>query len=815
MNSLYKEMRTYAPAIALDRLIPRRIRKQIFIFNGLLLIILAAVICAYIVLASIKAETFIFDILLSPARPIIGIFAILTGPFLLLGSITAYYNTLYYRGVRMVTREDMHDEGGITFEVARVYSVAEHDLTRAFLLSSYGREIMERSGISAEVIPEFLASSRTALTSDMVPIVHDRFTTLDDVGTYIYENDAPFRDFLFTHGASEEHYRGANMWVSRVRAVHRYHKRWWSRDNLGKREGIGREFSYGVAYELGNYMRDIRTTSVLSVMLTDVGYANEIIERLEAVLARSKAANAILIGEPGAGEMDMIIELGRRMREGESISSLEGKRLTVFDTNTFIATHSTKEEFEPSFLRLMAEAERAGNIIIVIENLPAFIQSVVQLGTDVGELMNRFLASPYIQIVSTADPGSFHEQLEMHQALLRNFEQILVENPDLTSTVRVLEEASWAYERRYGYRFTYGAIVRIAECADQYIVDGVMPDKALSLLSLIASRAAQEQLPRIDATFVDTSVSETVGVPVGPISGDEREMLLHLEDELHKRVVGQDDAVNAIAGAMRRARAGIQSKKRPIGSFLFLGSTGVGKTETAKALAALFFGNESKMVRFDMSEFSGPEGLPRLLGTPTHSGALASALREHPYSVLLLDEFEKADAEVHDLFLQVLDEGMFTDARGTRINARNTIIIATSNAGSSLIWTLTQAGKRPQDERDAIVNTIISNHVFKPELINRFDAAIIFSSLSEDEQKRIARLMLKELEERIRHRGYTLIVNDALLNVLMREGYNPEFGARPLRRAIQDIIEERVATKIIEGGLRPGDTIEFTEADFA
>ena len=212
-----------------------------------------------------------------------------------------------------------------------------------------------------------------------------------------------------------------------------------------------------------------------------------------------------------------------------------------------------------------------------------------------------------------------------------------------------------------------------------------------------------------------------------------------------------------------------------------------------------------------MSEYSGSDGLSLLMGTHAHPGALGSALTEHPYCVLLLDEFEKASGEVHDLFLQILDEGMFTDARGGRINARNTIIIATSNAGSAHIWHATQSGIRPGDMRDAIIADTIQSGVFRPELINRFDATIVFSTLNPDEQREVATLMLKELEERIRDKGYTLRVNDALLNALMREGYDPEFGARPMRRAIQDILEERIATKIIAGGLQRGSTIEFTE----
>ncbi len=813
MTPLAKERSRYRPAVALDRLISRRMRMRIFVLMLLAIIILGTTLFAFLFVTWRETGVLDMSVLLGDIRPLTGLLMMLLGPFIILFSMMCYYSTLYFRGVRMVTKEDLVDGQGITLEVAKVLDDTYEDLTHGFLTSSYGKDILLRTGISDELVATFLESNRTLLDPESLPLHEGTFTTLYDVGKFIFENDAAFRDFLFSHGVTEERFLGASAWMSRVRAVRRYKMRWWSRDALGKTQGIGREFSYGIAYELSKYMRDMSTTSVLAVALSDVAYADEIIERVETILTRSKAANVILIGEAGAGEMDMLIELGRRIREGKSLTSLTGKRLVVFDTDAFIATHTTKEVFEVTFLTLMAQAERAGNIVIVIENLPTFIESVTALGTDVGELMNRFLASPFIQIVATAEPGAFHANLETHQALLRNFEQVVVESPDLESTIRVLEEAAWAHERRHGSTFTYGAIARIAECADQYIVDGVMPDKALNLLAQIAAQAGHEHCALVTDTYVDTVVRNSLGIPVGPIQGSEREMLLNLEAELHKRVVGQEDAIRAIAGTMRRARAGIQNKKRPIGSFLFLGSTGVGKTETAKALAALFFGSEERMVRFDMSEFSGGDGLSRLLGTGTHAGALASALHEHPYCVLLLDEFEKADGEVHDLFLQILDEGAFTDARGTRVNARNTIIIATSNAGSTRIWALAQGGKRPQDAKDEIIDEIIKKGTFRPELINRFDATIMFSSLAHDEQRAIARNMLRDLESRIRDRGYTLVVNDVLLDALMREGYDPQFGARPMRRAIQDIIEERVATKIIEGSLKPGAAIEFTTKD--
>lgn len=814
MSTIQQEVQYYRPALALDRALPRVLRKRLMQYGGAALFLLMGICGAYVLHGAVQTGSVTLELLNGKAQIFFGAFLVLLGPYIFLLMMTLFYNRFYYRGIKQVTKEDLSPESGISIEAARVLHHDAYDLVNGFLSSSYGKEVLTRAGVPMPVIPDFLAGTRERIFITTLTLPHEGFLTLHDVGMFLYAQDEAFRNFLFSHGVTEEDFLGASSWVSRVRLVHKYKKRWWSRDNLGKREGIGREFSFGVAYELSQYVRNLDATSALKVDLKDAAYANEVIERLEVILTRNKSANALLVGEAGAGEMDMLILLGNRMREGTSLTSLSGKRLMVFDTSTFIATHSNKEAFEATFLTLMDQAERAGSIILVIEDLPHFIRSVGELGSDAGQLLGRFLSSPYIQIVGTADPGSYHAELEGRGDLVHNFEVVMVTVPDLTSTILVLEEAAWQYEARFGYFFTYPAIVRVATCADQYIVEGVMPDKALNLLSAIASDAAHEGLLVITDTFVDMRVSATLGIPVGPIRDGEREMLLHLEEELHKRVVGQEAALSAIAGAMRRARAGIGSTKRPIGSFLFLGSTGVGKTETAKALATLFFGSEEKMVRFDMSEFSGGDGLMRLIGDSVHAGALASALKEHPYCVLLLDEFEKATTEVHDLFLQILDEGIFTDGRGSRVNVRNTIVVATSNAGSARIWELTQAGRRPQDEKDRIIDTVISERVFRPELINRFDATIIFSSLEADEQRTIARFMLTDLEKRIRDRGYTLVVNDILLDVLMKEGYNPEFGARPMRRAIQDVIEERVARKIIEGKLRPGTSIEFTAADF-
>ncbi|HVS79465.1 MAG TPA: AAA family ATPase, partial [Candidatus Paceibacterota bacterium] len=289
------------------------------------------------------------------------------------------------------------------------------------------------------------------------------------------------------------------------------------------------------------------------------------------------------------------------------------------------------------------------------------------------------------------------------------------------------------------------------------------------------------------------------------------------EEILRQRIVGQELAITAISDAMRRARAGVSNPNRPMGSFLFIGPTGVGKTETTKALAEVFFGDENKITRFDMSEYSADDALTRLIGSfdTGKPGTFTTALRENPYGVLLLDEFEKANKEVHNLFLQVLDEGVFSDMTGKKVNARNLIIIATSNAGSDLIWTLSQNGKDLAQAKGEVIDDIITKGIFKPELMNRFDGVILFHALGNDDLRSVARIQLERLKKRLEERKLDLEINDALVEFLVKQGSDPKFGARPLNRAIQETVEAIIAKKLIDGSAKPGAKISLTEADLA
>ena len=730
--------------------------------------------------------------------------------------IYSYHNSYYFYGLNSILGIDEEKISGTTYEIAEVLSKSEDDVTRAFCTSRLGTIILLRAGVDLNKLDTYLESSRVKLSTMMIPLPEDKIFTLITLGEYLLQQDSSFKNFIKEQGITEDNFIGSLKWV--VLSHHREKKieRWWSKDNLSKTQGIGREWSYGRAFILEKYSRDIRTNAVFTNLAkSDSAFTEEKIAEVEVALARAKASNVLVIGEAGVGKIDLLLEVDRRLRTGKAISAVKDQHMVLLDTSRLFATHKNKQELELTLLALFSEAAKSGNIIIVIENLSTFVREAEALGVFIPELLDPFLATTALHIIATDTPAAYHTFLEPLGGFARRFAEVLIETPDLSSTTRVLEDIALNNESRYRVLFTYAALTAITTAADRYVVEGVMPDKAIELLLDIATRAQQSGQQIITPEYVYEVVSSKTGIPTGPIGEVERNILLNLEEKLHERVIGQQDALDALARTMRRARAGIQSTDKPIGSFLFLGPTGVGKTETAKALAYIFFGDESKMHRIDMSEFSGSDALSRLIGDGTESGILPDMLREHPYSVLLLDEFEKGSQAVHDIFLQILDEGIFTDARGEKVNARNTIIIATSNAGSQLILKTVNLRKELSTLTQEIINHIIKEGTFRPELLNRFDSTIIFEPLKLEEQAQIAGLMLKDLYERMKGQGYEINVNRELMDILVQKGYDPKFGARPMKRVLQDVIEEKIARKIIAGEVVKGGVINLTKDDFS
>jgi len=799
MNKQSPELLLYAPAIALEKLLNRRWQKVIT--------------TAFIIAGVGSMFGFLYSTFVAPSElstKFLGIGAVSISFILTVSLFRFFHNTFYYRGFSTTEREST----GTTYEVARIFYYAKGDVTGSFARSPQGYETLKRLGLTGEDIDQFINSERMKIPVSSLSLPEDRYLTFRDLGLVLFESDATYKNILLEHGVTDDIYFNTLSWVTRRYYAYKNAKRWWSKENLSKFNGLGREWSYGTAYLLNKFSRDIANNSIFSNLINDHSYASGKVEEVEIILARSREANVMLVGEAGVGKMDILLRIAERIKHNVSHPNLNDRRFIVLDTDRILAQFDSKQELERTFISMLNQAEKAGNVILVIENIAGFIRAGESIAVDMVALIEPYLGSLNLNIVFTEIPNNYHHEIET-LGVMQKIETVYIEPPSLLGTERLLEDIVRNYEIRYKTVLTYPGLQAITIDADRYIPTGVMPDKAIDLLVEIMGAAHQAGATHVTEDFVQSYVRQKTGIPVGPIEDTEREMLLGLEDKLHERVVGQEAAIVAISSALRRARAGIQDTDRPMGTFLFLGPTGVGKTETAKALANVFFGSESAMLRIDMSEFSGNDAMERLLGEQDSSGLISDMMQEHPYAVLLLDEFEKAAQSVHDLFLQILDEGRFTDARGNQVNMRNTIIIATSNAGSQFIIQAVQANKNLTDIKEEIISEIINEGIYRPELINRLDGVILFEPLGHKEQKTVAGYLMKELQERMGQKGYKLVFDDDLTRLVAEVGYNPEFGARPMRRVIQDQIEEAVARKIITGSLKKGGTINLSAADIS
>ncbi len=804
-RTVHSELRRYRPALFV------RLLAHGFLYNTIrgvciLILLLCIGLFLYQWVGLIAVDVGLdIPVLLASHNIIIAVSMLTLAVLLVIRSISFYFNTFYFWGVH-------EGQTGFTYTVAYVATRFGTDLTKGFFRSPLGVLLSVRLGLSKDVLENFFTSERQKLAVASI-VLSDSLYTTQDLMLHVYQSDEAFRTFLTKQGVSDEVFDAAAQWAYAQFIAARHAERWWGSQTLSTTRGLGSEFAFGVPYTLQRYTKPLGVRAIFSHIGTDATYGIEHIEVIEDVLARTSEANVLLVGEPGVGKMDILIELARRMEQGLSVGSLLGKHVVLLDTELLLSHQESKMALEQILMKLMAEAAHAGNIILVIDNIQSFVESARALQVDVPSLLDPYLTAAELHVVATTSAAAYHNAIEGSTGFLRRFQLVQVAEPNEQSTIHLLQKLVLPYEVHKKVWFTYRAIEEIAVAADRYVVNGVMPDKAVQLLDEVVVYAQSNGIKLVTAEDVDVVTSRKTGVPVGPVTVQERETLLNLEEVMHERIVGQERAIDAVAGVIRRSRAGIQDEQKPIGTFLFLGPTGVGKTECAKALAAVFFKGEDNMHRIDMSEFSGSDGVSRLIGSAGSSGILSNMLSEYPYSVILLDEFEKASTAVHDLFLQILDEGVFTDGNNRKVNARNSIIIATSNAGSAQILSWVEEGNDLSTVKDSLISHLIDVGAYRPELLNRFDDVVVFEPLTAAQQGEVARAMLADLAQRMKEKGYVLEVTDAMISTLVRIGYQPEFGARPMRRAIQEVIEEAIAQKIISGALAKGGTISFTQEE--
>ncbi|MET8744757.1 ATP-dependent Clp protease ATP-binding subunit [Streptomyces sp. NPDC004728] len=617
---------------------------------------------------------------------------------------------------------------------------------------------------------------------------------------------------------------------------------------------------------LDQYGRDLTEEAKAGKLDPVVGRAEEIEQTVEVLSRRSKN-NPVLIGEPGVGKTAIVEGIAQRVVAGDVPRTLKDKRVIALDLSGLVAGSQYRGQFEERLKNVIEEVSAAADsTILFIDEL----HTVVGAGAsgegamDAGNMLKPALARGELHVVGATTIDEYRKHIEKDAALERRFQPVMVPEPTVEETIQILEGLRDSYEAHHQVRFADEALVAAAELSDRYISDRFLPDKAIDLMDQAGARVRLRSLGRstevvsredrlaklkrekdeavasedfekasglktqiaeteaelagieerregvMDVTTADIAdvVSRRTGIPVTQLTASEKEKLLKLEDALHSRVVGQDEAVTAIAQAVRRNRAGMGDPDRPVGSFLFLGPTGVGKTELAKALAELLFGDEHRMVRFDMSEFQEKHTVSRLVGAPPgyvgheEAGQLTEKVRRQPYSVLLFDEVEKAHPDVFNTLLQVLDDGRLTDAQGRTVDFRHTVVIMTSNIGAQRIL----AHKGDVSEiRDDLMGDLRGH--FPPEFLNRVDETIIFHGLDKDDLGLIVDLMLDGSKRRVRAQGMELEITEAAKKLLVAHGHQPEFGARPLRRTIQTELDNRIASLLLSDEAEPGDTV--------
>ena len=569
---------------------------------------------------------------------------------------------------------------------------------------------------------------------------------------------------------------------------------------------------------LDQYSRDL--TLIAGGGGTDpvVGREREI-SRVIQILSRRTKNNPV--GEPGVGKTAVAEALARRVARGEVPDTLKNRRIVTLDLASMLAGTKYRGDFEDRVKCIIKEVQRAGDVIVFIDELHTIVGAGSAEGAiDAANILKPALGRGEIQVIGATTPEEYRKHIEKDAALERRFQPVSVPEPDGECCERMLLALRGSLEAHHGLRITDEAVSAAIRLSTRYICDRYLPDKAIDLLDEAASRVRVEGSPartQVEASDVAEVVSAWTGVPASAITEPESERLLRLEEALHRRVVGQDEAVSAVARAIRRGRVGLADPRRPLGSFLFLGPTGVGKTELCRALAEAVYGDEEALIRLDMSEYMEKHAVSKLIGSPPgyvgygEGGQLTERVRRRPWSVVLFDEIE-AHEDVYNLLLQIMEDGRLTDSEGRRADFRSTIVVMTSNVGAKAITENRPAlgfSGAARDGDGAVREAVMAElrQTFRPEFLNRVDDAIVFRRLTPADVRRIARGLTDAVRERMRALGVQLEVTDAALDLLAERGFDPTYGARPLRRCICTQLEDPAAEALLSGRTGPGDRL--------
>lgn len=747
---------------------------------------------------------------------------------------------------RAYTDEEVEAASGHRFETSPYFSEAArevveqaYDIAKSFkrteltpnalfaaaLASPAGSLFMIRLGMDFDVIKRSVANVVSTDPVGEPPIALSRETKqtlalayLDartknrkyvgpiDIFVQAFQASPKMQEAFDQHGFLPEHVLRVAEWIQLQDALHEDHERFAVLARLKPKSVMNRAMTARQTPLLDRFSEDLTLLARDGYLAPIVGRDEEMEELLRAI--ESGRRSVALVGENGSGKMALIEHLARRMVEEDVPKELFDRRLVSVNLAKVIAAGDQSLAAE-RFLSMLNEVAMSGNIILVLQGIEALTGASGGGPMDLAEMLASELDKGNFIAIVTTTPRSWTQYIE-RRSLATKLVKVEILDMPVEDTLRTMMARCGLIEYQQKVFFSYGALDRAATLADRYIRDKAAPEKALDVIreAAVYARKARGEKAFVSAEDVSKIVEQKTHVPVSTLSNQETSKLLDLEAQLHARVIGQDEAVKAVSQALRRARAELRTGKRPIANFLFLGPTGVGKTELSKAIAAVYFGKEDAMIRLDMSEYQDQGSIVRLIGAPgdERGGLLTEAVRKQPFAIVLLDELEKAHPEILNLFLQVMDDGRLTDGVGRTIDFTNTMLVATSNAGTQYIQDEVAKGTEIERIKTGLLEQQLKG-IYRPEFLNRFDGVIIFKPLTMDDVTQIAWLLIGGITTRLAEKGIIFKAEDAAVEELAKAGFDPLFGARPLRRVIQDRVDNGLADLLLKGAVSRKDTI--------
>lgn len=697
------------------------------------------------------------------------------------------------------------------------HELGAHHLIAALLEQSSIQVVFGRMGVHKDRITEplgrVLAKEEVRAEGSSTILGVDCFEILFDAYHYAYahrsqwvspvailvaavQHSPAVQEILYSLDIEQKKLENVAAWMRISEQLRERYYKFRASARLRPKGGMNRAMTALATPELDKVSQDLTQIAQMGSLPPLIGREHEMVEMFR--IFEGGAKSVVLVGLPGVGKNAIVEGVAERMINEEVPGALTDKRMVILSISALTAGVDPSMAQE-RLLIVLGEVARAGNIILVVPDVHGAIGVSVGEGIDLADTLASEVAKGYFLCIATTENAEYAQLVEQSK-LGRVLEKVVIKEMDEDTAIQVLEAKTGSIEYEQKVFFSYDALAAAVRLSSKYMHERFLPDKAIEVIKEAAQKVHAEHGENqiIRAEDVAVIVSDKTSIPVTQVTQEESQKLLNLEEEMHKRVIGQDEAVKAIAAALRRARAELREGTRPIANFLFLGPTGVGKTELAKTVAATYFGNQENMVRLDMSEYQNKEAIAQLIGAPGGSGGgvLSEAIRKQPFTVLLLDELEKAHPDILNVFLQVMDDGRLTDNAGRVIDFTNVILIATSNAGTQVIQDQVHAGVALDEIKQRLMNETLREN-YRPEFLNRFDGIIVFKPLTADEITQIAWLMIARIQKQLEGKGITLEVEDAAIEELAHAGFDPTFGARPLRRVIQERVQDALANFLL------------------